>query len=539
MLLTGSLLWGELCPAAAAAGQIKAKVNAGQALPAGQVVLPNLNLVHSLNSLGTVPNELTNSQVPSIQAPSAQVPSAENTAAHTLAVSAIPANAQHQAAAAKPQALLPALGALEKGITDSVAGPKDAAPELGAAFDGSKVKIYLTSDGKAPVITSLSELGATFAADPSYRDGLNKRGRIRLVAAKDDPNGGLTEKDASAVEKLLRAHGVTAKVAVETIPVNWKAKPEEKTDVAGFASPKSPFGEFPYLYRSLKASFTKPTGEDLVGGAIAKALPSVLGILAWASTFLPAHPIAFAATATVGIGLNVFHGIWVNTWANFQNVLYRQRGIGYQSSFNLFYGQAWGALMRTITWAAIAKTAPIWSGEYLGTIGATTFLGTFFGVLGSTGVNILYDKGLLTRRTRSYVFWGRDLVMALGGILMGLGNGAEFHGIPAMVLFWVIFGAQQLMDLTIYLMSRRAARRPIAYAVSDKVAQTPDFEKMYPFGKADPSAFKAALMAMVGLAKAAIGLVIAAVHIVLALPLALLRGLEWLESKLRDEPKKN
>ena len=63
----------------------------------------------------------------------------------------------------------------------------------------------------------------------------------------------------------------------------------------------------------------------------------------------------------VSFAVNIFHGVWTNTWNNFQNALGKQRGLKYQSIFNLLYGQSLGVVFRSISWSANPKVVPPWS----------------------------------------------------------------------------------------------------------------------------------------------------------------------------------
>ncbi|MFH1725548.1 MAG: hypothetical protein ABII00_13145 [Elusimicrobiota bacterium] len=362
-----------------------------------------------------------------------------------------------------------------------------------AAVPSDKIRVYLTRHGKDPVSTDLRSLRDALASDPAYVKSLNERGRVRVVINGQSPHGGLKEADVEGLRRTLESYGLTAKIDVENIPIDWKRKEEragasaENTGGkdAGAAQGKrrgffwryviapltSPVREAAYLLRTLAASLTRPTWGEVIGGIASKGPAMALGVIWWSKTFLPLHPGAFAAAFAASLALNVFHGIWINTWANFQNNIGKQRGIQYQTVFNIFYVQGTGAIFRIITWAVIAGTIPPWAPSYWRDIGVATLFGTFFGTLGYQGLNGLYDKGRIPRWGRSIVQQMRDLFFCLGGTFFGTGS---------MGAFWVLFGIQQVLDFSIYLVSRKAKRRPTVYVADEHIAATGEFQGMYP-----------------------------------------------------------
>jgi hypothetical protein len=183
------------------------------------------------------------------------------------------------------------------------------------------------------------------------------------------------------------------------------------------------------------------------------------------------HPAQMAAAICVSTGLNLFHGIFVNTWSNFQNTLFKQRGLRYQTIFNLVYGQSWGVIFRVVAWSCIPGTVPPWSLLYWKDIGIATVVGTFCGTLGVQGLNGLYDNGRLTRFQRGAIQQFRDLAMCVAGTFLGAGS---------MSKFWMLFALQQGGDLLIYALSRKAARRAIVYLADEAVAASREFRGMYP-----------------------------------------------------------
>lgn len=370
----------------------------------------------------------------------------------------------------------------------SAADPSETA-SVARGVRPENIRVYLTRHGGDPVPSDLASMGEVLASDPAYLQSLNEAGRIRLVVNNGNPDGGLTQEDADGIRSILESYGVTAKIDVENIPIDWKRKAAEaeagKEDGDGKGESvrrgalwryligplTAPVREAAYLARTLAASFTKPTWQEILGGVVSKAPPMILGVIWYMKMFMPAFPWAFAAAIGLSLALNVFHGIWINTWANFQNNIGRQRGIKYQTFFNLFYVQTTGALFRIITWAVIAGTIAPWTLQYWRDMGIATLVGTFFGTLGYQGLNGLYDKGRLPRLGRSWIQQARDLFMTLGGV---------FFGTNSMLAFWILFITQQTMDAVIYTISRRVKKRSIVYMADRGIAATDEFQGMYP-----------------------------------------------------------
>ena len=363
--------------------------------------------------------------------------------------------------------------------------PVESSPAL------ARTKIYITRAELAPVVTTLAELPQVLAADPALKDSLNKLGRVRLILAKNAPNGSLTDADAARVSESLRSMGVTAKFEVEKISVDWKpvskqaeatpapATEQQKTQVVQSNLWRSiigpitwPFRQLAYLSQTLHNAYTAPTAAELIGGVVSKIVPTIMTIGVWGAMYT-GHPLALIAALTFSIGLNVFHGVWINTWSNFQNKLGKEKGLNYQSIFNLVYGQFWGALFRFIAWTALPNTVPPWSLQYWKDMGVSTVVGSFFGSLGYQGLNALYDNGRISRWQRSAIQQIRDLFFCLTGVFFGSG------GMP---MFWATFAIQQTLDLLIYIVSLTAKRRPIMYMADEAVAATPEFQGGYPVG---------------------------------------------------------
>jgi hypothetical protein len=357
----------------------------------------------------------------------------------------------------------------------------------------AQAKVYLTQAGQAPVAATLADLGETLSADPALKDTFNKTGRVRIVLSKDNPRGGLTRNDVTKVQASLAAHGITAKLEVETLPVAWdrgrsripqvlaQPPPEQKPPSAASKSRllsllTSPFRELAYLARVFLASYTDPSLRELLASTALKlVIPLiVLSQTGWIAMY-DGHPLAKFLVLSLTIGLNMFHGAWVRTWANLQNHIGRQRGVNYQSAFNLVYSQVWSVLYRLIAYSAIPGTVPPWSLKYWKDMGIATLIGTFVGTLAFQGVNSLYNKGRLNQWQRSAILLTRDLVLCLASTFFGSGS---------MAVFWTVFAAQQALDFGIYLYSRSrwAGRRPILYVADEMVAAAPEFQDMYPVG---------------------------------------------------------
>jgi len=348
--------------------------------------------------------------------------------------------------------------------------------------------------GQAPASVKLTDLGGILASDPALKETVNKSGRIRVVLSKSIPNGGLTRADIAGVEKSLRESGVTAKLEVENISIDWKTRTPEPAPPAVETGPSprlnppdtrspvrraidvltAPFREAAYLGRTLKAAFSAPTLWMVAAGVVMKlVIPlAVLNQAGWISQYA-GHPVALALALGFSLSINLFHGVWVGTWANFQNSLGKQRGLNYQAGFNFVYGQFLGVVSRIIAWTAIAGTVPPWSLRFWKDVGVSAVVGTFFGTLGFQGINALYNNGRFSQRQRDAVFLFRDLAMNLAGYFFGSGS---------MVVYWAMFAAQQALDFAIYLASRKIPRRTILYVADAGVAASPEFGVMYPVG---------------------------------------------------------
>jgi hypothetical protein len=367
---------------------------------------------------------------------------------------------------------------------------------LDAAFDGSPsealqalsakdVVVYLAGKDGAPTALSLDKLPQLLAADPAALARLQSSGRVRMVATKGNAQDSLTQADAAAVARLLAPYGLQDRITVETMAVELKSG-RTQSSADGAASSQAaraaaagparrvlavlagPWHEAAFLWKSFRTSLTRPAMSEVVGTLITR-IPSVLATAAWLTQFyLPGgHAAAFTVNLAALLALWTFHGVWVDSWNNFQNALAQRKGITYQTVFNLVYGQATGALLRVIAWTAIAGTIPPWSWQYWRDMGIMTVVGTFFGTLGQQGVNALYEKGIIPRWGRSGLWQGRQLLFSLGGVLLQTG---------AMSTFWSLFALNQGVDLLIYLAGRFLPRRDILTLASAEVAASPEFQ---------------------------------------------------------------
>ncbi|MFA6317616.1 MAG: hypothetical protein WC943_09365 [Elusimicrobiota bacterium] len=348
--------------------------------------------------------------------------------------------------------------------------------------DLAKVKVYLTRHGSDPVETDLKSLSGLLSSDPAYLESLNQKGRVRLIIGEGAGAGTLTRADEAFIRKAVESYGVTARVDVEKLSVSAPKKAQEIEDLEKSQGPSSiwrkalsavtaPVREIVYLIRTLKASFTKPSTAEAIGGLVSKAIPFVMGLSWWWTTFMPGAPVMWAAAVGYSLALNIFHGVFIDTWNTFQNRIGKQRGIQYQTVFNFLYGQIPGMIFRFMVWTVVANTIPPWAAAYWRDIGIATIVGTFCGTLGYQGLNGLYDKGIISRGWRSGFQQVRDLFFCLGGIFFGTGS---------MNLFWPIFIIQQSLDVALYIVSRRMAKRSIAYVADQELASSPDFQGMYP-----------------------------------------------------------
>lgn len=432
--------------------------------------------------------------LPSAPVPSARpaaplaAPAPAASAAPALTPSAAPMDAARRAAASPASA-----GRAE--------GPKEGAEETAKAaalFDGAQpldpesVKIFLVRHGEAPVAATLGSLGALLKSSPEAARSLNKNGAVRLVLG-NAPGADLAAspefkaKYPSAlgvpeVSPLKQAwDGVTGNPLVKLAVLPFKAlyrvfKPAPKP--AAPAAPKPPLlprlialpgravAEARFLGRTFRDSITKPLASEVLGGIATKSFPLATSIGVYWTTVGLAHPLAMGGLMALSLFQEVFHGIFLNTWNNFQENLSRLRGFSYQMYFNLAYMQGFGALYRALSWSANPhKTIPPWSPFYWKDVLVMSLVGTFFGTLGYNGLNTLYAKGRLKRWQRSGIQQLRDVLFLLAG---------PFFATGSMHAFWALFIFQQALDFTIALIAWRAKARTTLYVAAAGAADGPE-----------------------------------------------------------------
>ena len=405
------------------------------------------------------------------------VPAAAPTfAAPALAAPALSAAPAAAALPAKASALVPSAAAARPAApaasetSSSGAESREADLDASAAavlFDGgAATRVHLTGLGRAPVSIPLSQLGAALAADPAYRAALLRSGKVRAVLSRD------ADKKAAAASLAgsLKALGIDAKVEVETLAPSRPA-PARTAAVSVEEVPERKTGELAFLARQFRASMTRPSRTETLGGLLTRAPFIAINVLAFAPLYLPHHPYAFAAIAGLTIGLKTFHSFWVDGWAAFQNRLVRLRGIPYLTAFNLVYGQIVAAVYRVISWTALPGIIPPWTLAYWRDMGIVTLAGTFIGTLASQGVNELYEKGLLSRHGRSFFLLARALILDADGYFFKTG---------LMGSFWIVFTVHQALDLILYMVSARAKPRAVLYLASEEISRSAEFAALYP-----------------------------------------------------------
>jgi glycosidase len=368
------------------------------------------------------------------------------------------------------------------------------------AGSGKGLRFYLLREGEAPVVADGETLKKALADDPGLLETLNDSGRVRVIYDKKSSRGGLAKEDVGTVESLLRDAGVTARTESEGLAVDWSAKEsadarapgapvgDDGAPVPGVSAPEAErgilakwvigpilgfFRELKFLGRTLASSFTAPLWSEVFGGVVSKSFPFFVALGAYWAAIGPSHPWLLGAAIGITLFLEVFHGIFLNTWNEFQHAIKKKKGLGYQVGFTWLYMQSFGAALRTLSWAAdpTGKVSPIWSLVYWKDLILMSVIGTFFGTLGINGLNALYEKGRIRRWQRSGIQQVRDLMMLLAGPLFATGN---------MWLFWTVFSIQQTIDLGIYLVGTKAKSRTVLYASTSDLADTEEFQGKYP-----------------------------------------------------------
>ncbi|PIR16074.1 MAG: hypothetical protein COV48_10875 [Elusimicrobia bacterium CG11_big_fil_rev_8_21_14_0_20_64_6] len=379
-------------------------------------------------------------------------------------------------------AAMPAASSAEAGAKTEAAS-KTWTEKLASMFDGSAKKSADTTpldpaNLKAFVIRHGQPMTEISLAEASALGG-----QVRLLTAKNDPSG-LTEKHAAQIGALVRG-GATKAIEQEKLAVDWSAKPTEPTQTepaAPKAGPKIPaslsakllwpFREAKFLAKAFASSLVKPLPSEILGGLATKSFPLVTSIgVYWAAASL-AHPVALVGLITLSVAQQVFHGFFLKSWNNFQEILRTARGFNYQMFFNLAYMQGSGTLYRLLTWSANpTSVTPPWSINYWKDMALMSVIGTFFGVLGYNALNALYAKGSINRWQHSGIQQVRDLCFLLA---------APFFASGSMTMFWGIFLFQQSLDLAIALWAGYAKARPIVFVTSAAVASSAEFNEKYP-----------------------------------------------------------
>jgi hypothetical protein len=354
-------------------------------------------------------------------------------------------------------------------------------------FDPKDVQLFLVRPGQPTLRGSLFSLGELLKKDPNAAAELNARGRTVMVVS----GGEITQEDLPTVSEILRAHEISALLHSEGIALS--PTPEAKGALRGPTAPagaktqaawlfKRILSEPWFLARSFAAAFTWPIASEIVGGLASKALPFAFNAaVAWTMIGI-SHPFLLVATIVFSLLLEGFHGLFLNTWANFQMDLKKFRGDTYQTLFSWFYFQGTGAIFRALYWAAHpGSVVPPWQFAYWEAIGFISVVGTYCGVLGINGLNTLYSKGVINRWQRSGIQQMRDLLFLLGG---------PFFAAGAMHYFWIIFIVQQGSDLLLAFLGMRAHQRMTLYVAQAPIGDSMEFKTKYLGGEP----FKAPLM---------------------------------------------
>lgn len=392
--------------------------------------------------------------------------------AEALPASAVPAALSVAASAAGP------VSAAAK--ADGKSAESNRAGALAVLFDGAPVKPASDVDPsglKAFVVRHGQPMREITLAEAAAQDG-----QVRLLTAKNDPTG-LDEKHALQVGALVRP-GARKAVQQEKLAVDWAAP--AKTPAPAGTAPASrsrvpstlgakllwPFREAKFLAKSFAASLVKPLPSEILGGLATKTFPLVTSIgVYWAAVGL-AHPFALGGLIALSVTQEVFHGFYLKSWNNFQEILRSERGFNYQMFFNLAYMQGFGTLYRLLSWSANpSSVTPPWSVHYWKDMAVMSVVGTFFGVLGYNSLNSLYAKGTIKRWQHSGIQQVRDLCFLLA---------APFFASGSMTVFWGIFLFQQSLDLAIAVWAGRASSRPLVFVTSAAVADSAEFKAKYP-----------------------------------------------------------
>ncbi|MBI4375545.1 MAG: hypothetical protein HY549_03755 [Elusimicrobia bacterium] len=359
----------------------------------------------------------------------------------------------------------------------------------------ARALVFLALQGRAVQESTWDGLIRRISQEPELARELSGKARVRLVLAGNNPRAGaLSEADKPELAQALAASGIAIPIEVEKVPIDW-SKPERGGRDSGQAalSAKASRARFTiasliaepaFLARTFWVSVTRPTLSEILGGIATKAVPFVISVGVWTHDIGTGKPLALAAAIGLSFALDTFHGIWINTWNNFQHNVYKLRGSDYQFLFNWGYGQLWNVTFRSIIWSSKPGIIAPWAFAYWGDVIKSSVPGTVFGTLGYRGLNNLYGHGRIKRWQRSALQQLRDIFFLVSSTFFMAGS---------MGRFWAVFWAQQSIDFAIYVLSVILKKRDILYVVDPEIARTPEFKALYPFDQHLEPAWRQAL----------------------------------------------
>lgn len=394
-----------------------------------------------------------------------------------------------------------------------------SAPEL----PDTRIKAYLLHPRQKPVMLGLAELRKHLAKG-SYAQDFNQTGHLRVVLGDGKIDGPtLARTDVNSLAQTLQDMGLNiakSRVRTEVIPFGGKsadasgAKGQTHKTLglleilvrsAAVITITTPYvihygmwklGQFieyspgliilmalgfnaygfvrglVYAGGMFKAAFKesgRPRWNEIVGGIVGKIVPAFVNIGIFATAY-KSHLWAFMLASALSLAVESFHGICVNAWDTFQSKVGRERGAGWQNTFNFIYGQLISGSYRAIAFFALATVAAPWTMSFWGAIIAMVIIGTFCGTLGYRGLNDIYEKGRIPRWGRAGIQQTRDFFMMLVGPFFSTGN----------ILMTVIsFGVMQGNDLLIFAIDKMLKTRPIIYLVDERIAESENFRKIF------------------------------------------------------------
>jgi hypothetical protein len=335
------------------------------------------------------------------------------------------------------------------------------------------MRATLILPGRTPVSAPLNDLQAVLDGDPSARNALIGKGRVRLVLA----DGARSEEAAREVSGILNSMGLLRALEVETLGIERPksgrpiASDEPARDRGWASSLAAPLRELGFLGRNFAGSLSRPSRTELAGGALTSLPGLATNAAVFTAAFLPDHWGAFAAIMALTLAMKALHNVFVDSWTGFQNRLDHLRSSTYLAGFNFLYGQTIAALYRLISWIALpASTIPPWALAYWRDMSVMSALGTVFYTVGNMAANELYDKGILSRKGRALLQQARAGLGDVEGV---------FYKIGWMPMFWIAFAIHQLLDLALYPFAAWLSARPVLYVSSESTASTPEFQARY------------------------------------------------------------